>query len=108
MKKARMTRSKPAESRENRWLASPENASEEDVRDTARNEIIKALPALVRAMVQGARDGSVAHMKLLVQLERDLAKPEPQERQGKNLEQILMERWAKDAANKDVASKDAG
>ena len=102
MKKARMTRSKPAASRESCWLASPENANGEDVRDTARNEIIKALPALVRAMVEGARDGSVAHMKLLVQLERDLAKPEPKERQEKNLEQILMEQWARDAANREA------
>ena len=102
MKKARTTRSKPAAPHRNRWLPSPENATEEDVRDTARNEIVRALPALVRAMVEGACDGSVAHMKLVVQLERDLAKPEPEQGGGKNLEQILMEQWARDAANKDA------
>ena len=101
MKKARMTRSKPAALREKRWLTAPEDANEEDVREAARNEIVKALPELVKALVEGARDGSVAHMKLLIQLERDLAKP-AEERQGKNLEQILMEQWAKDAANKDA------
>ena len=95
MKKARMTRSKPAEPRRNCWLKSPEDANEEDVRDKARNEIVNALPALVVALLDKACEGSVAHMKLLIQLERDLAKPRPEEGGGKNLEQILMEQWAK-------------
>ncbi len=102
MKKARMTRSKPAALRESRWLTGPGNANEEDVRETARNEIVKALPELVTALVKEAREGSVAHIKLLVQLERDLAKPEPEQGRGKNLEQILMEQWARDAANRDA------
>ena len=102
MKKARMTRSRPAESRQNCWLVTPGDADEEEVRDTARSEIVKALPALVKALIEKACGGSVAHMKLLVQLERDLTKPEPEERRGKNLEQILTEQWAKDAANRDA------
>ena len=95
MKKARMTRSKPAEPRRNCWLKSPEHANEEDVRDKARNEIVNALPALTAALLDKAREGSVAHMKLLIQLERDLAKPGPEKGRDKNLEEILMEQWAK-------------
>ncbi len=95
MKRARTTRSKPAEPRRNCWSKSPEYANEEDVRDKARNEIVNALPALTVALLDKAREGSVAHMKLLIQLERDLAKPGPDEGQGKNLEQILTEQWAK-------------
>ena len=94
-----MARNKPAGFRRNCWLKSPENADKEDVRDASRNEIVNALPALVRALLLKAKDGSAAHMKLLIQLERDLAEPEPDEGRGKNLEEILMEQWAKDAAN---------
>ena len=101
MKKARMTRSKPAESRRNCWSKSPDFANEEDVRERARNEIVNALPALTAALLEKAREGSVAHMKLLIQLERDLDKPGPDEGRGKNLEQILMEQWAKYAANEE-------
>ncbi len=102
MKKARMTRSKPAELRRTCWSKGPEYANEEDVRDKARNEIVNALPALTAVLLQKACEGSVAHMKLLIQLERDLDKPGPDEPRGKNLEQILMEQWAKYAQNEGV------
>ncbi len=102
MKKARMTRSKPAESRRTCWSKGPEYANEEDVREKARNEIVNALPALTAVLLQKACEGSVAHMKLLIQLERDLDKPGPDEPRGKNLEQILMEQWAKYAQNEGV------
>lgn len=75
-------------------------SKEEDVREKVRADIVKALPALVTALLQKALDGSSVHIKLLMQLERDLAEPQGEERRGKNLEEILMEQWRKDAAER--------
>ena len=102
MNKASMARRRPAGSKGNCWSRGPGHADEEDVRDSTRNDIVSALPELTKALLDKARQGSVAHMKLLIHLERDLAGPEPEEQRGKNLEEILMEQWAKDAANKNA------
>ena len=95
-----MTRKRPAGAKGTCWTRGPGYADKEDVRDGTRNDLVNALPELMQALLEKARHGSVAHIKLLMQLERDLAGPEPEEHRGKNLEEILMEQWAKDAANK--------
>ncbi len=108
MRKASMTRKRPAGAKGTCWTRSPGYANKEDVRDGTRNELVNALPELMQVLLEKARKGSVTHIKLLMQLERDLAHPEPEEQRGKNLEEILMEQWAKDAANKNAARRSGG
>lgn len=102
MRKAGRAGAKLAKQRAGCWSAVGRGAGEskeEDVRRKVRGDIVKALPALVAALLEKALGGSSVHIKLLMQLERDLAEPKAEERRGKNLEEILMEQWRKDATD---------
>jgi hypothetical protein len=66
--------------------------------DCARRTLEEAIPEVAAKLAEQAKEGSVAHMKLLLQLlglDEDgfvIAEARPQE---KTLEQILLEEWHK-------------
>jgi hypothetical protein len=66
--------------------------------DRARRTLEEAIPEVAAKLAEQAKEGSVAHMKLLLQLlglDDDgfvIAEARPQE---KTLEQILLEEWQK-------------
>ena len=64
-----------------------------------RARFAEALPELTHTLVREAKRGSVAHLKLLVLicgLDKGEVKPVGRRRQGKSLEQVLMEDWKRE------------
>ena len=65
----------------------------------ARARFAEALPEISDALLKQAKDGSVPHLKLLVQLsglDKAEVVPRATRRRGKSLEAVLMEEWRKD------------
>ena len=78
-----------------------------------RARLAEELPAVTRTLLREAKKGSIAHLKLLVQisgLDKGSVTPEPKKHKGRNLEQILMDEWAKEQAEeaKEAAKEIAG
>ena len=70
----------------------------------ARKRIAEEMPTLIDMLLDQARQGSLGHLKVLVQLaglDKGEVKPKVQRRE-KSLEAILMEQWAKDKATWDA------
>lgn len=68
-------------------------------RTFARARFAEALPEIADTLLEQARKGSVAHLKLLVQLsglDRGDLVPKAAKRRGKSLEAILMDEWSKE------------
>jgi hypothetical protein len=75
----------------------------------ARARFAEALPEISERLVREAKKGSVAHLKLLVQLtgldQKQDVVPRKQKKPGKSLEVILMEQWERDAAARAEAAE---
>ncbi len=77
-----------------------------------RTRVARALPELMRLLIAKAAEGSIAHMKLVIQiggLDKIDAVPGPKPKRGKSLEQILNEAWEKDQKDAEAraAAKEA-
>ena len=70
-----------------------------EVIETARKELMEAIPRVMDALIAEARRGSVQHIKLVLQLmgleEGGLASKDMRPKE-KTLEEILMEQWEKE------------
>ncbi len=63
-----------------------------------RARFAEALPEVTATLLREAKQGSVAHLKLLVQIsgiDKGEIKPAGRKRRGKNLEELLKEAWAR-------------
>ena len=74
-------------------------------RNYVRRRVAKALPAIVRVLIEQAMEGSVAHMALLIKtagLDQKGEPMEPAKRREKGLEQILREQWERDRVQREA------
>jgi hypothetical protein len=67
-----------------------------------RRRLAKDLPAIANHLLDGAREGNLGYIKMLVQLcgldDKEIPKPAAPKR-GKTLEELLMEDWRKEPAD---------
>ncbi len=71
----------------------------------ARARVAEAMPGLVKTLLDEAGKGSLAHLKVLVQLSGlDTGEVVPQKgrRRGKSLETVLKERWEQDRLEREA------
>ncbi len=67
--------------------------------EDARNQLWRALPEITAALVKGACEGSVQHLKLLIELgvlEKGMLQNNGSRRREKSVEAMLMEQWQLD------------
>ena len=67
--------------------------------ESARNQLWNALPDFAAALVERAREGSVAHLKLLIELgvlEKGMLKAKRTARKEKSVGELLMEQFRLD------------
>ena len=64
----------------------------------ARRQFAEALPEIAAMLLVGAKDGSISHLKLLVELgglEKGSLGPTVKKRKSKSLEEVLIAEWRK-------------
>ena len=64
----------------------------------ARRQFAEALPEIAAMLLVGAKDGSISHLKLLVELgglEKGSLGPTVKKRRSKSLEEVLIAEWRK-------------